>query len=189
MVGGGARRVALATSRQRHTSQDRASRRSRCYGRAVQRINIAAPEFGYDPARPEGYRRGSFKLGPLLGASDLGATIYELPPGQAVCPYHYEHSEEEWLLVLEGTPTLRHPEGVDALSPWDLVCFPVGAEGAHKLTNDSEQAVRVVIVSTVRLPTASVYPDSDKIAIWTEGRSDDLIVRRSSGVDYWDGEG
>ena len=154
----------------------------------MRRINIQAPEFHHDPARPEGYRRGSFQLGPLLGASDLGATIYELAPGQAVCPYHYEHGEEEWLLVLAGTPTLRHPEGVDTLSPWDLVCFPVGPEGAHKLTNDTEQAVRVVIVSTVRLPTASVYPDSDKIGIWTEAGRDDLIVRRSSAVDYWAGE-
>ena len=36
---------------------------------------------------------------------------------------------------------------------------------------------------------ASVYPDSDKIAIWTGNDDDDLIVKRTSGVGYWDGEG
>ena len=48
-----------------------------------------------------------------------GASVYELPPGQAICPYHYEYGEEEWLLVLDGRPTLRHPEGTDQLDPWD----------------------------------------------------------------------
>jgi hypothetical protein len=42
--------------------------------------------------------------------------------------------------------------------------------------------------STVVLPAATVYPDSDKIAIWTADKADNVIVRRASGVDYWDGE-
>jgi hypothetical protein len=42
--------------------------------------------------------------------------------------------------------------------------------------------------STVSHPAASVYPDGDKIGIWTGNRDDDLIVPRSSGVDYWAGE-
>jgi hypothetical protein len=33
-----------------------------------------------------------------------------------------------------------------------------------------------------------VYPDSEKIAIWTGNRDDDVIVQRASGVDYWAGE-
>ena len=42
--------------------------------------------------------------------------------------------------------------------------------------------------STVKLPAATVYPDSDKIGIWTGNRDDDLMVRRTGGVDYFDGE-
>jgi hypothetical protein len=34
---------------------------------------------------------------------------------------------------------------------------------------------------------AVVYPDSDKISIWTTDGADDIVVRRTSGVDY-DGE-
>lgn len=152
------------------------------------RINIAAPEFTYDKGDPVGFRSGMFRFGPLVGASQLGATVYELPPGQAICPYHYEYAEEEWLLVLEGRPTLRHPEGDDVLSPWDVVCFPAGPEGAHGVRNETDLIVRVLMWSTVKRPSATVYPDSDKIGIWTGNRDDDLMVQRASGVDYWAGE-
>jgi uncharacterized cupin superfamily protein len=154
----------------------------------MQRINIEAPRFEYDPDDPSGYRAGLFRLGPMLSAEQLGASVYELPPGQSICPYHYEHAEEEWLLVLDGTPTLRHPQGSERLAPWDVMCFPPNADGAHKLTNETTATVRVLMFSTLRWPAATVYPDSDKIAIWTAGKSDDVIVRRSSGVGYWDGE-
>jgi hypothetical protein len=40
----------------------------------------------------------------------------------------------------------------------------------------------------VNTPAASVYPDSDKVAIWTGNDADNVLVRRSSAVAYWDGE-
>jgi uncharacterized cupin superfamily protein len=154
----------------------------------MQRINIKAPKFEYDADDPEGYRAGLLRLGPMLSAEQMGASVYELPAGESICPYHYEHAEEEWLLVLDGTPTLRHPQGSERLAPWDVMCFPPNAAGAHKLTNETGQTVRVLMFSTLRWPAATVYPDSDKIAIWTAGKTDDLIVRRASGVGYWEGE-
>ena len=156
----------------------------------MQRINIASPQFEYDADDPEGFRSGMARLGTLLGggAKESGITVYELPPGQAVCPYHYECGEEEWLLVLEGNPTLRYPDGSEPLAPWDVVFFPKGPEGAHGIRNESEETARVLMFSTVVVPTATVYPDSDKVGIWTGGPEADVIVRRESGVDYFDGE-
>ena len=154
----------------------------------MRRVNIASPKFEYDPGDPAGFSAGMFRFGPLLGASQQGASVYELPPGQAICPYHYEYAEEEWLIVLEGRPSLRHPEGTDQLEPWDAVCFPPGPEGAHGVRNETEETVRVLMFSTVKHPAATVYPDSDKIAIWTGNKADDLITTRSSGVDYFHGE-
>ena len=151
--------------------------------------NIAEPRFEYDAGDPDGYRSGMLRLGPLLAAEQLGATVYELPPGESLCPYHYETAEEEWLIVLHGSPTLRHPQGSERLEPWDVVCFPPTPEGAHKLSNEGEQTVRVLMFSTVRLPGVTFYPDSDKVGVWTAGEDGRLIVQRSSGVDYWDGEG
>jgi uncharacterized cupin superfamily protein len=130
-----------------------------------------------------------FRIGPEVGAERTGATLYHLPPGELLCPYHYEYGEEEWLLVLAGRPSVRDPDGTHELAPLDTVFFERGPAGAHQVRNDSDEPVRVLMWSTVVLPTATVYPDSDKIGIWNGGdRSDDIIVERSSGVDYWHGE-
>ena len=153
----------------------------------MERLNIFTTDLQHDDDDPDGYHAGYLKLGPPIGAATMAGTIYELPAGQANCPYHYE-SDEEWLLVLEGELTVRHPAGEDELGPGDLVCFPAGPDGAHKLTNRGEDAVKMLIVSTATMPAVAVYPDSDKIGVFTEGRRDNVMVRRSSDVDYWDGE-
>jgi uncharacterized cupin superfamily protein len=154
----------------------------------VKRINIGTPEFTWDESDPEGFRAGMARLGPLLGAKETGISVYELPPGQSICPYHYECGEEEWLLVLSGTPILRSPDGEERLAPWDVACFPRGPEGAHTVCNDTAETARVLMFSTVVTPTATVYPDSDKVGIWTGDKETDVVVRRSSAVGYYDGE-
>jgi uncharacterized cupin superfamily protein len=155
----------------------------------MRRISIVDPDFEYDENDPEGFRNGALRLGPHVGATQLGASVYELPPGQAVCPYHYEHGEEEWMVVLDGSPTVRHPDGEEKLDRWDVVCFPTGPEGAHQVRNDTDEPARVLMFSSVVYPQVSVYPDSDKIGVYTRDRTDNLIVHRDSGVDYFSGEG
>ncbi|MGH3130396.1 MAG: cupin domain-containing protein [Gaiellaceae bacterium] len=154
----------------------------------MRRFNLFAAEVEYDATDPEEYRAGMARFGSLIGATMLGGTVYELPPGQSNCPYHYEYGNEEWLIVLEGRLTLRHPEGEDELDPGDVVSFPVGPDGAHKLTNRTESQVRVLMLSTQHEPSVAVYPDSDKIGLWPGDRRDHILVRRESGVDYWDRE-
>jgi uncharacterized cupin superfamily protein len=154
----------------------------------VRRVNLFSAEVDRDSDDPPGYEAGYVRLGPRIGATRMGATIYELGPGQSNCPYHYEYGCEEWLLVIEGRPTIRHPDGEDELAPGDLVCFPEGPVGAHKVTNRTGERARVMILSTKGDPAAAVYPDSDKIGIWTGNDADQLIVRRESAVDYWDRE-
>jgi uncharacterized cupin superfamily protein len=82
----------------------------------MHRTNIADPSFVYDPADPEGFRAGMARFGRDIGAEQTGTSVYELPPGQAVCPYHYEYGEEEWALVLEGRPSARGPEASSSSS-------------------------------------------------------------------------
>jgi uncharacterized cupin superfamily protein len=154
----------------------------------VQRINIHAVELAYDEDDPDGYHAGYARLGSLVGASMLGATLYELPPGQSNCPYHYEYGHEEWLVVLDGWLTVRHPDGEQELGPGDVACFPEGPRGAHKLTNRGEAAVRLVMISTKGDPSVAVYPDSDKVGVWTGDDRDNVMVPRESAVPYWHGE-
>jgi uncharacterized cupin superfamily protein len=154
----------------------------------MRRFNLHAAELQRDAEDPPGYdETGYAKVGPAIGAAMLAGSLYELPPGHGVCPYHYELGDEEWLIVLEGAPTVRHPEGEETLEAGDIVCFPAGPAGAHKVMNRSAATVRVLMVSTRRMPAVAVYPDSDKIGVWSEaGR--EIMVRRESAVDYWDGE-
>ena len=154
----------------------------------MRRFNLFAAEPEYDETDPDGFRAGMARFGSSLGASMLGGSLYELPPGQSNCPYHYEYGNEEWLIVLEGRLTVRHPEGEDELEPGDVVCFPVGPDGAHRLTNRTDTRVRVLMLSTMVDPSAAVYPDSDKLGVWPGDRRDTLIFRRSDAVDYWAGE-
>ena len=152
------------------------------------RLDISSPEFSYDDSDPESFRCGMFRMGPGLGAKTSGASIYELPPGRTICPDHYEYSEEEWLLVLEGQATLRSPAGEEQIGPQDIVFFPLGPEGAHSVRNDGETPVRVLMFSTRFEVSVAVYPDSQKVGVFTGNPADNLMVRRSSGVDYYDGE-
>jgi len=154
----------------------------------VNRINIADPSFGYDESDPEGFRSGMVRPGPGFGAEQTGTSVYEIPPGQALCPYHYEYAEEEWLLVLAGRPTLRDPDGETELEPHDLLMFPTGPEGAHGVYNRTDEPVRVLMWSTIVHPAITVYPDSDKVGVWTGNKDDDMLAPRSAKVGYFDGE-
>jgi uncharacterized cupin superfamily protein len=136
----------------------------------------------------DGYRHRRVAFGRRLGAELLGGTLYELEPGESTWPYHYEHGAEEWLLVVAGRPTLRTPDGERPLEPGDVAVFVEGSAGAHKVTNATDETVRVVILSSKSPLAVVTYPDSRKIGIWT--KDDDYIglLRDEPKLDYWDGE-
>jgi len=147
-------------------------------------VNLYELETKRDADDPPGYETPSARIGPLLGASALGLTVYDLAPGQSVCPYHYELGREEWLLVLTGRPTLRDPDGEHELEPGDLVVFPEGEEGAHKVTNRGEGEARIAMISNTDDPSVAFYPDSNKIGVWPPAK----LFRLADEVDYWEGE-
>ena len=129
------------------------------------------------------------RLGPLLGATNLGMTVYELDEGQSICPYHYEYPEEEWLIVLEGTADApRLPTARRCSARARRVCFPTGPEGAHKVTNRTADRVLVAMLSTKAKTAVAVYPDSDKVGVWSGDGDVALIFPRSAAVDYFHGE-
>jgi uncharacterized cupin superfamily protein len=154
----------------------------------MRRIKLGEAELVEDGDYPEGFKGAMARFGGDFGAESTGITLYELPPGQALCPYHYELGEEEWALVIEGAPTLRTPEGTERLEPNELVFFPKGPEGAHRVDNETEERVLVLMFSDVVYPTGTVYPDSDKVGLFTRDRSDNVMVERSQSVDYFHGE-
>ena len=150
-----------------------------------QRLGI---ECAYDAGDPAGYRSGVADISKALGAHALAVKLFELPSGQSLCPYHYEY-EEEWLVVLDGTVLVRTPDGEETLQRGEIVQFPAGPAGAHKVTSSGDSTARVMMFSSARQPSVAVYPDSDKIGVWPGNADDEVMLRREDGqVGYWDGE-
>ena len=132
-------------------------------------------------------QEGRFDVARALGSSAFAMYVYDLAPGQASCPYHYE-SHEEWLLVVEGSVVVRRPGGEQTLQRGDIARFAAGPQGAHKIMNRSEAPARTLAFSTAENPSFSVYPDSDKVGIFSNDPGADLIFRRQTAVPYSDGE-
>jgi uncharacterized cupin superfamily protein len=154
--------------------------------------NLFDPEFDAGQERP-GFTYRRARLGRQAGAEKLGASLFEIPPGEATFPYHVHTANEELLIVIEGRPSLRTPSGWRELERGELVAFPVGDAGAHQIQNRSEEPVRVLVVSTMIAPEINLYPDSGKLMAATRapgatGEGFQEAYRRERATDYWEGE-
>lgn len=148
--------------------------------------NLLAIELGTDDF-PAGHRFGAESLTRGFGAVATGMGVYELEPGNASWPYHFEIAEEEWLIVIDGELTLRTPDGESVLRAGDVARFPAGAGGAHAVRNHTDAPVRFAMPSTrARLGGATVYPDSGKISVYGPGFRHRGWI--GDAVEYWEGE-
>jgi uncharacterized cupin superfamily protein len=109
------------------------------------------------------------RVGEQAGAEWLGASVYELRPGDEMV-FHYHVQREEMLIVLEGYLSLRTATGWEELSEGEVVAFPRGERGAHGYRNGSGRPVRVLMVSEMNGPNISVYPDANQVGIFDAGQ-------------------
>jgi uncharacterized cupin superfamily protein len=114
----------------------------------------------WDPG--EDWSGGGSSSKRLPRGPNLGASVYELGPGNFVV-YHFHHASEELIVVLRGRPTLRTPEGTRQLDEGEAVHFPTGPDGAHAVTNDTDEPVRYLMASTLQSPEVVEYPDLNQI--------------------------
>jgi uncharacterized cupin superfamily protein len=152
--------------------------------------NIFKPTFEEDE-RPEGFRSRRARIGYELGSELVGASLWEVPPGEAAYPYHFHYADEEVVIVLSGRPSLRTPEGVRELEEGEVLRFPLGEEGAHQILNRSDETATFLAISSHGRPDIVVYPDSDKIGVGERlprGGGLRAFFSRSDGVDYFEGE-
>jgi uncharacterized cupin superfamily protein len=156
--------------------------------------NLHEPDFDSSSDR-EGFAYRRAKLGAQAGAQRLGASLYEIPSGQATFPFHAHFANEELLIVVSGRPSLRTAEGWRELDPGEVVSFRVGPDGAHQVMNRGEEPARVLVVSEMNAPEVSVYPDTGKVLAGTRPpggveNPDDIFeaFRLDDAADYWDGE-
>jgi uncharacterized cupin superfamily protein len=90
--------------------------------------------------------------------------------------------------VLAGTPMLHHAEGKDVLRAGDLVCFPEGPAGSHRLINGGDAVVRALCLSTTGLPVSVCYPDSGRWLMRNGPGSEVRTFREADAVGGVDGD-
>ena len=121
-----------------------------------------------------------------MGRKSL-VSIYEILPHRAAYPYHYHLKDEETFYILRGEGILKTCDGERRVQAGDLLYFPPGEKGAHKLINTSDQEKLVYIdFDVIHDLDVAVYPDSGKIGIW--GKSINRVYEMDRDVDYFKGE-
>ena len=157
---------------------------------------INADDLSWTTPDAEGAAWRRKQLGAAAAGEDLGCSLYELPAGERSWPYHYHAANEEALYVLAGEGTLRLDGETHPLRPGEYAPFPADDSGAHRVVNDGDDVLRYLVVSTMREPDVTLYPDSEKFGVYVgsppggrEGRSLSGYYRIGDDVDYWDGEG
>jgi uncharacterized cupin superfamily protein len=141
--------------------------------------DVEVPPF--EEGVPQGFAFGEVSARERSDDDLIGSTLYELPPGSQLWPYHFHRGNEEWAVIVCGRPTLRTPAGERELRAGDVVAFPQGEEGAHTFYNRTGEPARILFFSTLRRGFV-VYPDSDKVG------AGGWYFRREDAVGYWEGE-
>lgn len=135
------------------------------------------------------------EIGRRIGAEKLGYAVVRVPPGKRAWPCHAHCNLEEMFHILAGIGTLRHGGEEYPVRAGDFICSPADPKQPHQLVNTSDEDLVYIALGTEPATDVVLYPDSGKVGVWHRGaRSADdteqvrLVVRESSGVDYWDGE-
>ncbi|MFO1395441.1 MAG: cupin domain-containing protein [Burkholderiales bacterium] len=109
-------------------------------------------------------------LGDLFGLANFGVNLTRLPPGAISALRHAHMTQDEFVYVLEGHPTLVTDEGRSPLAPGMCAGFRAGTGNGHHLVNEGATDVVYLEVGD-RMPGDSVtYPDDDLAAAMVDGR-------------------
>ncbi|MBV8258153.1 MAG: cupin domain-containing protein [Actinobacteria bacterium] len=114
---------------------------------------------------PEGVRGARLLERPP--GTKLVSAVWELDPGAESPQYHLHHATEELLLVVAGTATLKTPEGERMLEPGEVVHFPLGAPGAHKVLNRSDAPVRYLMIAAHSRLDVIEYLDTNEVVVYS----------------------
>jgi len=137
------------------------------------------------------YASDAVRIGPLLGAKDLGYSYDVVPPGKRSCPFHSHYGEEEMFFIVKGAGTLRYGNETRKVRAGDFICCPTGGpDTAHQLVNDSSEPLAYISVSTMMPAEVCEYPDSRKVGSYG-GRTPSRLKHMTtadSAVDYWKDE-
>jgi uncharacterized cupin superfamily protein len=137
--------------------------------------------------RGDKFESRSARIGPLVGARDLGCSYDVVPPGKRSCPFHSHRAEEEMFFIVKGEGLLRYGSETRRIRAGDVICCPVGGpETAHQIVNDSDGYLCYLSISTNMPAEICEYPDSGKVGAFAQGVRH--MTSKDAHVDYWTGE-
>lgn len=156
------------------------------------RPNLFNPEWE-STQEQEGFRTKRASLGHQAGSDRLGASLFEIKPGNAAFPLHFHLANEEMLIVVTGTPSLRTAEGERVLAEGEVVPFLVGEEGAHQVINRTDQPVRILMISERVAPDIVIRPESGKLSAFgrppgAHGEGMHGVFHERDSAPFWEGE-
>jgi uncharacterized cupin superfamily protein len=109
-------------------------------------------------------------LGNLFGLNNFGVNLTKLAPGAISALRHAHSRQDEFIYVLQGTPTLRNDQGDQLLSPGMCAGFAAASGNGHQLLNLSTEDVVYLEVGDRSAGDEVSYPDDDLQAILRDGR-------------------
>lgn len=108
-------------------------------------------------------------LGELFGLHNFGVNLTRLEPGAVSALRHAHSRQDEFIYVLEGEPALHTDEGLTRLSPGMCAGFAAGRDNAHRLVNDTTDAVVYLEIGDRSSGDQACYPDDDLRAELIDG--------------------
>ena len=142
--------------------------------RTTGRARVSEPVNLYDvapratpPIRPAIATGGAGRA--AIGAAQLGASVYELDPGESVCPYHYERRRRSGCSCSSAGRLSAIPT---ASTSWPGRSRLLPGRPGRRTQGDQPLGgpVRIAMLSTRAKTAMAVYPDSDKVGVWPLGK-------------------
>ena len=101
------------------------------------------------------------KLGDLFDLANFGVNLTQLDPGAVSALFHRHTTQDEFIFILEGSPTLLVGDDEFLLAAGDCMGFKARGNTAHQLINRSDELVTYIEMGD-RSPNDEVeYPKDD----------------------------
>jgi len=115
-------------------------------------------------------RRVKRQLGQAFGLRHFGVNLVAIEPGGVSSLRHAHSRQDEFIYVLQGSPTLHTDAGRTRLQPGMCAGFRAGSGDAHRLLNETDEPVVYLEVGDRMPGDEASYPDDDLVAKLVEGR-------------------
>lgn len=116
------------------------------------------------------------------GGTQITVSNEILPPGRQANQLHYHLLEEEHVLVLEGSMTVRLGAARHVVHAGHYVCFPAAQKVGHALVNHTDAPCRYLVLGNPQKADVAVFPETGRVGVKLTGAG-----YRDTPMGYWDG--